>query len=172
MGKFKFLTMRWESYAEMNEVFKDKNSRADLRGMKMSPAKKWIAASLAGVLWIMPVIGSEGLPHFGPGTASVAQAAASFKVTKLGEEVITSGAVMMKYKFVTTRSGKNATGLADVVRVDLTNPYVSLDVMTGKGGNLTTRQSTGGWLQKPAQWLQLMETISIQVVKALLLVDR
>ncbi|WP_081966018.1 stalk domain-containing protein [Paenibacillus sp. FSL H7-0357] len=128
----------------MNEVFKDKNSRADLRGMKMSPAKRWIAASLAGVLWIMPVIGSEGLPHFGPGTASVAQAAASFKVTKLGEEVITSGAVMMKYKFVTTRSGKNATGLADVVRVDLTNPYVSLDVMTGKGGNLTTRQSTGG----------------------------
>lgn len=50
----------------MNEVFKDKNSRADLRGMKMSPAKRWIAASLAGVLWIMPVIGSEGLPHFGP----------------------------------------------------------------------------------------------------------
>lgn len=129
----------------MNEVVTGKKSRKQMRGMKLSPAKRWVAASLAGVLWIMPVIGSEGLPHFGPGTAPLAQAAtASFKVTKLGEEAITSGAVIMKYKYATTRSGKAAAGLADVIRVDLSNPYVSLDVMTGKGGNLTTRQSTGG----------------------------
>ncbi|KWX86181.1 copper amine oxidase [Paenibacillus riograndensis] len=121
-----------------------KKNEEQLRGMNKLPAKKWIAASLAGMLWIMPVLGSEGLPQWASGPASVAQAASSLNVTKLGEEVITSGAIMMKYKFTTVRSGKKATGLADVIRVDLNNPYVSLDVMTGKGGKLTTRQSTGG----------------------------
>jgi trimeric autotransporter adhesin len=111
---------------------------------KSSGTMKWAAATLAGVLWIMPVIGSEGISQFGPGSASVAQAAESFTVTKLGEEVITSGAVMMKYKYTASRSGSNVKGLADVIRVDLNNPYVSLDVMTGKNGKLTTRQSTGG----------------------------
>ncbi|MCL6601882.1 MAG: phosphodiester glycosidase family protein [Paenibacillus sp.] len=112
---------------------------------KISHTKKWVAASLAGVLWIMPVIGSEGILQFGQGSVSVVKAADSaFSVTKLGEEVITSGAIMMKYKYSAARSGKNVTGLADVIRVDLNNPYISLDVMTGKGGALTTRQSTGG----------------------------
>ncbi|MEK3880401.1 stalk domain-containing protein [Paenibacillus sp. FSL M7-0420] len=121
-----------------------KKSTEHTRGNQWSPAKKWIAASLAGVIWIMPVVGSEGAGWLGASTAPVAQAAASFSATKLSEEVITSGAMMMKYKFTTVRSGKSATGLASVIRVDLNNPYVSLDVMTGKGGNLTTRQSTGG----------------------------
>lgn len=129
----------------MNEVFMEKKSSEVVRGIRLSSTKKWIAASLAGVLWIMPVIGSEGMMLFGQGSAPIAAAAtAPFKVSKLGEEVITSGAIMMKYKYTTTRSGASASGLADVIRVDLNNPYVSLDVMTGKGGNLTTRQSTGG----------------------------
>lgn len=49
----------------MNEVFMEKKSREVVRGMKLSSTKKWVAASLAGVLWIMPVIGSEGLAMFG-----------------------------------------------------------------------------------------------------------
>ncbi|WP_083609457.1 stalk domain-containing protein [Paenibacillus sp. P3E] len=128
----------------MNEVFMGKKSREQLQEMKKQPAKKWIAASLAGVLWIMPVLGIEGMPQFSSGPAPIAEAASSFAVTKLGEEVITSGAIMMKYKYTTARSGKAASGLADVIRIDLSNAYVSLDVMTGKGGHLTTRQSTGG----------------------------
>lgn len=129
----------------MNELFMGKKSKEQVNKSQWSPAKKWIAASIAGVIWIMPVIGNEGIGWLGSSSASVAQAAtASFSVTKLSEEVITSGAMMMKYKFTTVRSGKSVTGLADVVRVDLNNPYVSVDVMTGKGGNLTTRQSTGG----------------------------
>ncbi|SEU14027.1 stalk domain-containing protein [Paenibacillus sp. NFR01] len=111
----------------------------------MKEAKKWVAASLAGVLWIMPVLGAEGMTTLNTGIKSVASAAtAPLNVTKLSEDVITSGAMMIKYKYTATRSGKAVTGLADVIRVDLSNPYVSLDVMTGKGGKLTTKQSTGG----------------------------
>ena len=139
----------------MNEVFMEKKSREVVRGIKLSSTKKWVAASLAGVLWIMPVIGSEGLAMFGHSSTPIAAAATSnFKVSKLGEEVITSGAIMMKYKYTATRSGASASGLADVIRVDLNNPYVSLDVMTGKGGNLTTRQVLAGWLRKLEPWLQ------------------
>nr|WP_239004670.1 stalk domain-containing protein [Paenibacillus tepidiphilus] len=122
----------------------EKKSGGRTKGKSRPSAKRWIAASLAGVLWIMPVVGSEGLPQLWSGSSPVAAAASALSVTKLGEEVITSGAIMMKYKYTTTRSGKSAAGLADVIRVDLNNPYVSLDVMTGKNGNLTTRQSTGG----------------------------
>ncbi|ASA24504.1 stalk domain-containing protein [Paenibacillus donghaensis] len=128
----------------MNKVVTGEKLKGNGRTFKSVTAKKWVAASLAGVLWIMPVLGAEGSHWFGPTKAPVASAAEAFKTTKLGEEVITSGAIMMKYKYTATRSGKNINGLADVIRVDLNNPYVNVDVMTGKGGNLTTRQSTGG----------------------------
>lgn len=102
-----------------------------------SHGKKLALVSLAGLIWIQPVIG------LGPigGTAFTAHAAAN---QKLSEEIITSGAKLVKYQYTVTRSGKPVNVLADVIEVDLTNPYVQLDVMTGKGGQVTTRQSVEG----------------------------
>ncbi|NJJ39434.1 stalk domain-containing protein [Paenibacillus apii] len=128
----------------MNSSCSSNQTRNDKPGSyKKTVAAKWVAASLAGVLWIMPVIGSEPM-QFRQGFSSIAEAASSFTATKVSEEIITSGATKLKYKYTVTRSGSKATGLADVIRVDLNNPYVSIDVMTGKNGKLTTRQSTGG----------------------------
>ncbi|NUU60911.1 stalk domain-containing protein [Paenibacillus agri] len=128
----------------MNNAFTGKQRNESVQDRRTTTAKRWVAASLAGVLWIMPVIGSEAMSPWTASNASIAAAATALTVNKLSEDVITSGAVMMKYKYTAVRSGKSASGLADVIRVDLSNPYVSLDVMTGKGGTLTTRQSTGG----------------------------
>ncbi|WP_425496012.1 stalk domain-containing protein [Paenibacillus lemnae] len=101
--------------------------------------KKWLVITLAGVIWVSPVLGS-GMPLLqGPLSSSVVEAASS-SVTKLGEEIITSGAVLMKYQY---KSGSQTT-LADVIRVDLNNKNVKLDVMTGKNSQFTARQSTGG----------------------------
>lgn len=108
----------------------------------MTPGKKWMVVSLAGLLFVAPVVGS-GIPLNGHSISSVASAAAS-SVTKLGENPVTSGAIMTKYRFTTTRSGKQAIALADVIRIDLQNPYVKMDVMNGKDGQFTTKQSTGG----------------------------
>ncbi|MFC7678576.1 stalk domain-containing protein [Paenibacillus sp. GCM10028914] len=103
------------------------------------PGKKWLVITLAGVIWIGPVLGN-GIPAVsGPFSTSIVEAASS-SVTKLGEEIITSGAILMKYQF-TDGSQKS---LANVIRVDLKNKNVKLDVMTGKEGYFTTRQSTGG----------------------------
>ncbi|MED5017057.1 stalk domain-containing protein [Paenibacillus chibensis] len=108
----------------------------------MSAGKKWMVVSLAGLLFIAPVVGS-GIPLNGHSIASVASAAAS-SVTKLSENPVTSGAILTKYKYTTTRSGKQASALADVIRIDLQNPYVKIDVMNGQNGQFTTKQSTGG----------------------------
>lgn len=104
--------------------------------------KKLILVTLAGLIWIQPVW-DIGTGWFGPTSSAHA---ASEQVVKLNGdgEMITSGAKLLKYQYTTTRSGKSVKVLADVIQVDLTNPYVHLDVMTGKEGQVTTRQSVQG----------------------------
>lgn len=114
-----------------------------LNDVKGSKAKKWAIVTLAGVIWITPVLGAGQQVWSGSSWQSVA-AAASTTTSKLSEEILTSGAKLMKYNYTTTRSGSKVNVLADVIQVDLQNPYVKLDVMTGKGGNLNSKQSTGG----------------------------
>ncbi|WP_408892941.1 stalk domain-containing protein [Paenibacillus taichungensis] len=114
-----------------------------LNEVKGSKAKKWAIVTLAGVIWIAPVLGAGQQVWSGSSWRSVA-AAASTTTSKLSEEILTSGAKLMKYNYTTTRSGSKVNVLADVIQVDLQNPYVKLDVMTGKGGNLNSKQSTGG----------------------------
>lgn len=111
----------------------------DVKGSKV---KKWAIVTLAGVIWIAPVMSAGGQMWSGTSWQSVA-AAASTNTSKLSEEILTSGAKLMKYRYTTTRSGSKVNVLADVIQVDLQNPYVKLDVMTGKGGNLNSKQSTG-----------------------------
>lgn len=113
-----------------------------LEDVKGSKVKKWAIVTLAGVIWIAPVMSAGGQMWSGTSWQSVA-AAASTNTSKLSEEILTSGAKLMKYRYTTTRSGSKVNVLADVVQVDLQNPYVKLDVMTGKGGNLNSKQSTG-----------------------------
>ncbi|MFC9711142.1 stalk domain-containing protein [Paenibacillus sp. NPDC056933] len=113
-----------------------------LNDVKGNQAKKWAMVTLAGVIWIAPVLGAGQQVWSGTSWQSVA-AAASTTTSKLSEEILTSGAKLMKYNYTTTRSGAKVNVLADVIQVDLQNPYVKLDVMTGKGGNLNSKQSTG-----------------------------
>lgn len=108
----------------------------------MPTGKKWVVITLAGLLWIAPIVG-DGLTITGSAQSSIASAA-STSVKKLGEEIITSGAILNKYQFSTTRSGKKVTTLADVIRIDLQNSNVKLDAMNGVNGQFTTRQSTQG----------------------------
>lgn len=111
-----------------------------LKSNQTTVGKKWLIVTLAGVIWVSPVL-SGSLPVIDKlSPASVAYAATT-SVKKLGEEIITSGAVLMKYQYTSSTGAKS---LANVVRVDLNNPYVKLDVMAGKGNQFTTRQSTGG----------------------------
>ncbi|WP_409343765.1 stalk domain-containing protein [Paenibacillus sp. MBLB4367] len=71
-------------------------------------------------------------------------AAAEDSIKLLSEEPITAGAVLQKYEWTSTRGSKAIRVGANVVRVDLQNPYVKLDVMTGREGQFTKKQSVRG----------------------------
>lgn len=111
---------------------------------KAKTARKWMILTIAGSLWIQPVlqIGISQVAWLPTHTASAAEA------TQLNESYITSGAKLLEYRYKTARSGKTVSILADVVKVDLKNPYVNLDVMTGKGNQFTTKQSVEGMAQE------------------------
>lgn len=70
-----------------------------------------------------------------------AAAATNPQVTLVSEEPITSGAVLRKYVFSTTRGNDRIQTNANVVAIDLKNPYVKLDVMTGKNNQFTKTQT-------------------------------
>jgi exopolysaccharide biosynthesis protein len=57
------------------------------------------------------------------------------------QETITSGAVLKKYIWSAKRNNKDVTVNADVIEVDLTNPYVKLDAITGKSNQVADRES-------------------------------
>ncbi|MCM3786021.1 phosphodiester glycosidase family protein [Neobacillus mesonae] len=108
-------------------------------------SKKWMIVTIAGVLWVTPVLGTGQILQDTFQISSVAMAAST---TKISEEMITAGAKMINYRYTTTRSGSNANILANVIQVDLTNPNVKLDVMTGKEGKFNSKQSTGGMVKE------------------------
>ena len=84
-----------------------------LEDVKGSKVKKWAIVTLAGVIWIAPVMSAGGQMWSGTSWQSVA-AAASTNTSKLSEEILTSGAKLMKYRYTTTRSGSKVNVLADV----------------------------------------------------------
>ncbi|MFD2672001.1 stalk domain-containing protein [Marinicrinis sediminis] len=82
--------------------------------------------------------GAEGILRGSLFSATQAEAAAKQPVLQLVEESpITAGAVLKKYVRTFERNGKNVQAEANVVVVDLQNPHVKLDVMTGRQGQLT-----------------------------------
>jgi trimeric autotransporter adhesin len=60
------------------------------------------------------------------------------------EEIITEGAMLKSYVWKTERSGKQASVNAKVIQIDLQNPYVKVDVMTGTGGQFTKKNTVMG----------------------------
>lgn len=69
---------------------------------------------------------------------------AESKLQLQSEDILTSGAILKNYMWNTERSGKSVSVQAKVIQVDLQNPYVKLDVMTGTGGQFTKKQTVLG----------------------------
>lgn len=74
-------------------------------------------------------------------------AAAAPTVELTSEEIVTSGAVLKNYIWRTERKGQAVSVTAKVVQVDLQNPYVKVDVMTGTGGVFTKKNTVMGMAQ-------------------------
>jgi hypothetical protein len=86
-----------------------------------------LAASIAVQPWLAP--------------EPVQAAAADAPVTMTAQEPLTYGAILKKYEWNFERNKKPVTVNANVVEVDLKNPYVKLDTIAGTGGQLAKKQS-------------------------------
>ncbi|WP_336787380.1 stalk domain-containing protein [Paenibacillus sp. MMO-177] len=101
-----------------------------------SLGKKIAVVVIGGTLLAQPV--SSAISYdwnpFQAGTAAAATAEPSLKL--LQQSYITAGAQRMDYLWTTTRSGKAAQANIHVIQVDLTNPYVNLNTMSGKNNTV------------------------------------
>lgn len=81
----------------------------------------------------------------GAGSVHAAQNGQAQEQVHLVEETpVTAGAVHRRYIWQSVRGGKPVKAAADVIVVDLANPYVELDLMIGQQGKVTTRNTVAG----------------------------
>lgn len=104
----------------------------DNRQKKSRRFKGWTAIVLAASIAVHPL--------FTPPNVQAASAADS-QVTMVAQDPLTYGAILRKYVWSFDRGKKPVTVKANVVEVDLQNPYVKLDTIVGTGGKYTKNQN-------------------------------
>jgi len=99
--------------------------------------RKLLNAIVAGV---MPLTGLL----FPAAAAAQDETAVEPALVKRSESIVTSGVRLMEYVWVTGAAGGTPVEKpVYALRIDLTNPYVRLDVMGGRGGSVTARRTVG-----------------------------
>ncbi|MBD2868400.1 stalk domain-containing protein [Paenibacillus arenilitoris] len=97
--------------------------------------KRVIIIALGGVLLVQPV--ASILPgHLQHAVMEAADAAANSSLKLVRQSYVTAGAKRLDYVWHTTRGGKQVKTDVHVIEVDLTNPYVSLNAMSGKNNSI------------------------------------
>jgi exopolysaccharide biosynthesis protein len=113
------------------------------------PRLKRLARSLwAGVVGISLLLAPV------PGGAAWTAAAASGNgktagpaLNLIGETPVTAGAIRRTYEFLPAQNGENGKARVHVIAVDLTQPYVSLNAMTG-GGTVPGKTTVGNMVKE------------------------
>ncbi|GBG09741.1 copper amine oxidase [Paenibacillus agaridevorans] len=121
----------------MGKLKQGKHGRMKRRGHL---GTKVIIVAMSGILIAGPVasIAPEGL---GQWLAPQVSAATASQLKLKSQSILTSGAKRLDYSFTTTRSNKSVKTDVHVIEVDLTNPYVSLDTISGKSGSVGQRNN-------------------------------
>ncbi|CAM3775965.1 hypothetical protein [Marinicrinis lubricantis] len=108
------------------------NSRASWR-------KVAIHAAVGGMLLSQTIAPFNVLSD--PPKLYAAQTQVQETFTKVSEQPITSGAMLQQYVWNLKRSDEMVQVKANVVQIDLLNPYVKLDVMNGKNGQIAQKDT-------------------------------
>ncbi|MDQ6422516.1 stalk domain-containing protein [Paenibacillus sp. LHD-117] len=101
---------------------------------------KVIVVAMSGILITGP-FASIAPESWGQMLVSQASAAATTQLKLKSQSMLTSGAKRLDYIFYTNRSNKSVQTDVHVIEVDLTNPYVSLDTMSGKSNSVGQRNN-------------------------------
>jgi len=102
--------------------------------------KKVVVVVLSGALLAQPV--AALLPGtWGQAWTGQAYASTNEVLTQKSSEMLTSGAKRIDYVYTTTRSGKTVKTDVHVIEVDLTNPYISLNAISGRNNSVGQRNN-------------------------------
>lgn len=104
--------------------------------------KKAVILLLSGVLVVTPLQYLLPASKYAVSDRAYAATAASSKLKANGESIISSGVLRKDYTFSTTRGSKQVSTAVHVLEVDLSNPYISLQAISGKNGEVGTRTNT------------------------------
>ncbi|MFS0725867.1 stalk domain-containing protein [Paenibacillus sp. 1P07SE] len=124
------------------EIQAQANRAAARRSRSNKLAKRVLIIALGGTLLLQPLAGTSPFLGHTLGGSQVAAAAVTTSFKQTTESMITAGAKRLDYIWTGTRSGKSVQANVHVIEIDLTNPHVSLNVMSGKNNNLTNTNTT------------------------------
>jgi hypothetical protein len=116
--------------------------------------KRLLVLTLGASLLVQPIsiaISTTAAAASGEGAAAAPQTtvqAAAQQLVEVSEETITSGAKRVDYRWANKPVDGAQLSNVHVIEIDLTNPYVKLDVMNGKAGTVTGVSSVGNMVNK------------------------
>jgi len=123
--------------------------RSAQRKARQSLGQKATRSALSVTL-AMTLIASPIIPSVGGFYVSAASAATTTAATQgptvsvVSEQIVSSGVTLQQVVWKSMRGNVAVSSNANVLKIDLHNPYAKLDVMTGKNNQFTTRQSVRG----------------------------
>ncbi|BBH23896.1 hypothetical protein Back11_52410 [Paenibacillus baekrokdamisoli] len=82
------------------------------------------------------------------GSQAATQASQQQQLVQVSEEMVTAGAKRIDFKWANKAGTGAKISNVHVIEIDLTNPYVKLDVMNGKAGSVTGVSSVGNMVNK------------------------
>lgn len=99
--------------------------------------KKAIMLVLTGALFVAPL--QQVIPIGSMKYTNTAYGATTASLVAKGESIISAGVVRKDYVFKTTRNSKAISTAVHVMEVNLSNPYISLQAISGSGSQVGKR---------------------------------
>jgi hypothetical protein len=103
---------------------------------------RFILPLLAGLLVFSAPLNSGWFTQSAYAASSTVKAVVTYQLVKQSESIVTSGARQINYAWVPSDATK-PTEMLHVLQIDLNNPYIQLNTMSGQNGSVTTGQSVG-----------------------------
>ncbi|MBW7475006.1 phosphodiester glycosidase family protein [Paenibacillus oenotherae] len=126
------------------------DSKITKRGRTGTTNKRLIVLTVGAALMFQQLAASVPVIAAASGTTSTAQTeqnAALQQIIKQREEIITSGAKLVDYAWLNKSGSSLERTNIHVIEIDLSNPYVRLDVMNGKQGTVTGNGSVASMVK-------------------------
>ncbi|WP_296976762.1 stalk domain-containing protein [Thermobacillus sp. ZCTH02-B1] len=107
---------------------------------------RYVRTGVIGISLLLTTAGGAAWPAAAASSAGNGKASGP-ALHLIGETPVTAGAMRRTYEFLPEQNGTNGMARVHVIAIDLTQPYVSLNAMTG-GGTVPGRATVGNMVKE------------------------